>query len=238
MNGPLKACLVALAATTTIDPPVAAQPPVLRVGVSVEMPVTRNAVAMPDADNQDSLILAVTAKGNVYFGIIPISPADLAEKVKGGLSPRTEKKLYIKGDSRTSYTNIAMVLEAVRKAGIDAPNLLTAQRDSPEPGYPVPPKGLEVLVGPSLPSASESIVVRVLKAEQRPTLIVNNERISFDALPATLRQCFQNRSQRIVVAEADERLPFGDAVRVIDTCRSVGAKVFLATAGAGRTSAE
>jgi biopolymer transport protein ExbD/biopolymer transport protein TolR len=231
MKDLLKACLVALTIIATIDAPVAAQFPVLRAGVSVELPATSNAVPMPDADKQDSLVLAVTVSGRVYFGTTPVNPADLTEKVKGGLSGRTGKKLFIKGDSRTPYAGIAKVLDAVRMAGVEAPNLLTAQRDSPESGKPLPPKGLEVLVGPSLPSASESIALQVLNAGQQPTLSINNERISLDTLQATLRQLFQNRSQKTVVLRADERLPFGDVVRVIDTCRSAGAKVFLATAG-------
>jgi biopolymer transport protein TolR len=231
MNNLLKACRVALTIIAAVNAPVAAQSPVLRAGVSVELADASNAVAMPDADEQDSLILAVTAQGRVYFGITPTSPADLAEKVKGGLSGRTGKKIYIKGDARTSYAGMAKVLDAVRMAGVEAPNLLTAQRDSPEPGKLLSPKGLEVLVGPSLPSAAESIVVQVLNAGQRPTLSIKDERISLDALQATLRQLFQNRSQKTVVLRADERLPFGDVVRVIDTCRSAGATVFLATAG-------
>jgi biopolymer transport protein ExbD/biopolymer transport protein TolR len=231
MKDLLKACLVALTMIATIGAPVAAQSPVLRAGVSVDLADASNSVAMPDADEQDSLILAVTAQGRVYFGITPTSPADLAEKVKAGLSGRTGKKIYIKGDARTSYAGMAKVLDAVRMAGVEAPNLLTAQRDSPEPGKPLSPKGLEVLVGPSLPSASQSIAVQALNAGQRPTLSINNKRVALDTLQATLRQLFQNRSQKMVVLRADELLPFGDVVRVIDACRSAGAKVFLATAG-------
>lgn len=231
MNYLLKACLVALTMITAMDAPVAAQSPVLRVGVSVELPDTSTAVPMPAADEQDSLVVAVTASGSVYFGTTPVSPAELAEKVKGGLSGRAGKKLFIKGDSRTPYAGMAEVLDAVRMAGVEAPNLLTDQRDSSEPGKLLPPKGLEVLVGPSLPSTSESIAVQVLNAGQRITLNINNERIFLDTLQATLRQLFQNGSQKTVVLRADERLPFGDVVRVIDTCRSAGAKVFLATAG-------
>jgi biopolymer transport protein ExbD len=216
---------------TAMVAPVAAQSPVLRAGVSVELADASNAVPMPDADTQDSLVVAVTASGRVYLETTPVSPADLVEKVRGGLSGRTGKTLYIKGDSRTPYAGMAQVLDAVRKAGVEAPNLLTTQRDSPEPGRPLTPKGLEVLVGPSLPSTSESIAVQVLNAGQRIALSVNNERISLDTLQATLRRLFQNTSQKTVVLRADERLPFGDVVRVIDTCRSAGAKVFLATAG-------
>lgn len=231
MNDLFTVCLFSLTIITTIDSPVAAQSPVLRAGVSVELADASNAVPMPDADTQDSLVVAVTASGRVYLETTLVSPADLADKVKGALSGRTRKTLYIKGDSRTPYAGMAQVLDAVRKAGVEAPNLLTNQRDSPEPGKLLPPKGLEVLVGASLPSTSESIVLQVLNAEQRFTLSINNERISLDKLQATLRQLFQSRSQKTVVLRADERLPFGDVVRVIDACRSAGAKVFLATAG-------
>jgi biopolymer transport protein ExbD len=231
MNDLFTVCLVSLTMITAIDAPVAAQSPVLRAGVSVQMPEASNSVLMSDADEQDSIVVAVTASGRVYFGTTLVNPAELAEKVRGGLSGRTGKKLFIKGDSRTPYAGMAKVLDAVRMAGVEAPNLLTAQRDAPEPGRPLPPKGLEVLVGPSLPSASASIAVQVLNAGQQPALRINNQRISPDTLQATLRQLFQNRSQKTVVLTADGRLPFGDVVRVIDTCRSAGAKVFLATAG-------
>ena len=231
MNDLFTVCLVSLTMITAFDAPVAAQSPVLRAGVSVQLSDASNAVPMPDADTQDSLVLAITASGSVYFGTTPIGPADLAKEVKAGLSGYTGKNLYIKGDARTPYAGMAKVLDAVRMAGIQAPNLLTGQRDSPEPGKLATPKGLEVLVGPSSPSASESIVVQVLNVGQQPTLSINNQRISLDKLQSTLRQLTQNRNQKTVVLRADERLPFGDVVRVIDTCRSAGAKVFLATAG-------
>ena len=63
------------------------------------------------------------------------------------------------------------VLEALRSAGVDAPNLLTAQRDTSELGALVTQRGLEVLIAPPLPSGS-AIVVQVLNSGQRqPTLI-------------------------------------------------------------------
>ena len=69
-------------------------------GISVELPVTINAVPMPDADREDSLIVSVTDNGSLYFGIDPISPAALAERVRSSLSNRAEKNLYIKADAR------------------------------------------------------------------------------------------------------------------------------------------
>lgn len=200
----------------------------LRKGISVELPVTSNAIAMPDADKEDALIVAVTHNGSVYFGIDPITPAALAEK--HGLSSRVEEKLYIKADARTPYANVMNVLDAVRKAGVTAPNLLTAQHETPEPGKLVPPKGLEVLVGPSLPSGAESTVVQVLNSGQRwPVLKINNEEIPWATLESRLRQLFTNRSEKVVLVKADGLLPFARVVHVIDVCRSTGAIVFLVT---------
>jgi hypothetical protein len=122
------------------------------------------------------------------------------------------------------------VLDAVRKAGVTAPNLLTAQHETPEPGKLVPPKGLEVLVGPSLPSGAESSVVQVLNSRQRwPVLKINNEEIPWATLESRLRQLFTNRSEKVVLVKADGLLPFARVVHVIDVCRSTGAQVFLVT---------
>jgi len=65
------------------------------------MPVTSNAIPMPDADQEDALVVSVTNDGRMYFGVDPVSPTVLAEKVREGLSNPQDKKLYIKADART-----------------------------------------------------------------------------------------------------------------------------------------
>jgi biopolymer transport protein ExbD len=102
MNYQLEVCLVALALITDATPFVAAHSQqAMQKGISVELPVTKNAVLMPDADQGDALIVSVTEDGGVYFGIDSISPAALAETVKSSLGNRTERKLFIKADART-----------------------------------------------------------------------------------------------------------------------------------------
>jgi biopolymer transport protein TolR len=120
--------------------------PAMQKGISVELPVTSNAVPVPQADKEDSLIVTVTYDGSVYFGVSPISAAGLAEKVKGVLSNRRERTLYIKADARTPYASVVKVLDCVRTAGVEGFTLLTAQRDAEEPSTLVPPKGLEMLI--------------------------------------------------------------------------------------------
>jgi biopolymer transport protein ExbD len=183
---------------------------------------------MPDADKDGSLIVAVTHGGRVYLGIDPITPAALAEKQ--GLFRQAKEKLYIKADARTPYANVAKVLDAVRTAGVTAPNLLTGQDETPEPGKPLTPKGLEVRVGPPIPFRAESTVVQMLNSGQQwPLLKINNEDIPWASLESRLRHLYQSHREKAVLLNANGLLPYGNVVHVIDLCRSTAAKVFLVT---------
>jgi biopolymer transport protein ExbD len=202
----------------------------LQKGVSVELAVTRNAIAMPEADNEGALIIAVTHSGSVYFGIGPITPAALAKKL--GPSHRAEERLYIKADARTPYANVAEVLAAVRTAGVVPLNLLTAQPETPEPGERVPPKGLEVALTPPLPlpSGAEQTVVQILNSGGRqPLLKINNEDIPWANLESRLTQLQRKYSLDHVFVKADGQLPYGDVVHVIDVCLSRVPHILLVT---------
>lgn len=233
----LEVCLVALSLASGVTTSLVAQSkvpahPPLQKGISVELPVTRSAVPAPDADREDASIVTVTDNGSVYFGIGLTTTAALAEKIRGSLSNRPEKKLYIKTDARTPYASVVKVLEAVRMAGVETPELLTAQTDSSEPGALVSPKGLEVLVGPRLAFSPQAIFLHVFKsAQQRPTLKINDEDVPWAALQSQLKQLFQNGSERVVLVKAERILPFADVVAVADKCLSTGAKVVLVTSG-------
>jgi biopolymer transport protein TolR len=233
MHYTLEVCLLALTLTPSTVPLLVAQSearthPPLQKGISVELPVTSNAVPLPDADQENALIVTVTDEGSVYVGIGLTTTAALAERVKGGLSDRTEKKVYIKADARTPYASVARVLEALRTAGVEAPNLLTAQTGSSEPGTLVSSKGLEVSLGPRLASGSEAVVLQVAKSGQRlPRLKVNDEPVPWEALQTTLRLLFQNRRDRVVLLKAEGTLPFADVVKAADMCRSTGTEVVL-----------
>jgi biopolymer transport protein ExbD len=145
----LDVCLVALTLFTGIAPSATAQSqtlaePAMQKGISVQLPVTGNAVSLPGADRQDALIVVITDDGSVYLGTERVNLDTLAGTVKSALSNRTEKTLYIKVDARTSYANVVKVVDVVRISGVEALNLLTAQRESPQPGTILPPKGIRV----------------------------------------------------------------------------------------------
>lgn len=123
--------------------------PRLQKGISVELPVTSNAVPVPKADKEGSLIVTVTHHGNVYLGVSPISTTKLAERIKRGLASHPERTLYVKADARTSYANLVKVLDCVRTAGVEGLTLLTAQGEPEDRGTLAPPQGLEFQVLPA-----------------------------------------------------------------------------------------
>ena len=116
----------------------------LQRGVSVQMPVTRNAVAVPAADTQDALVVALTADGTVYLGGDRLPAPALANRVRSALATRREKTLYIKADARVPYAQLVEVIDALQTSGVEGLTLLTAQQDvADQKSRPVPPKGLE-----------------------------------------------------------------------------------------------
>ncbi|MBI5281183.1 MAG: biopolymer transporter ExbD [Candidatus Solibacter usitatus] len=192
---------------------IAAQTPALRKGVSVQMPVTTSAVAMPDADLADSVVVAVTLRGTVYLEVTAVTPAQLSGQVKAQLTGRTGKRVYLKGDARTPYSVVAEVLDALRAAGVTAPILLTSQRGATNAPY-MPPMGLEAPLAPPAPDAAQAVTLKAGSGQ---------------ASDAELKQ--HARRGRPVVLQADGTAPFGDVVHAVDVCRAEGAKVFLSMQG-------
>jgi biopolymer transport protein ExbD len=183
MKPSLAVCLVAFTLAKGMTPAVVAQSsvaagenslpsnhqlgagPTLRKGIGVELPVTSHAV--PEANHEDSLIVTVTDDGKVYFGADPTSATELRDRVKGALSKRVDKTLYVKADARAAYRSLVQVLDSVRTAGVERLTLLTAQPDRDEL-IVGPPRDKEVPVErASYPDGREALGIR-LPAGQCP----------------------------------------------------------------------
>jgi biopolymer transport protein ExbD len=148
MNGRLHACLV-LPVIAALAIPVSAQSGAnvpLQRGVHVELASTSNAVAVPNADEPDALVVALTADGSTYLRADPVRMPDLADAVRNALSTREDKRLYIKADARVPFARVVEVVDAVQKSGIEGVTFLTAQQGAGQGRVPVPPTGLELRV--------------------------------------------------------------------------------------------
>jgi biopolymer transport protein ExbD/biopolymer transport protein TolR len=112
--------------------------PMLQKGVSVDLARTNNPAPMPDADKEDSLLVAITRDGKIFFGSDQITPDQLTNKVKDRLANKVDKRVFIKADARTNYGNVVEVVDDVRSAGVDQLGLLTEARKSGAAAAPVP----------------------------------------------------------------------------------------------------
>jgi biopolymer transport protein ExbD len=229
MKNLLALCSVALMLFAGLRPSVAAQTEPLQQGISVQLAIANNAAPMRDADSIHALVVTVTDSGSVYFGIEPTNAAALTEKIPSHLSDQ-DRKLYIKADARTQYASVEKIFDAVRTAGVDAPVLLTTEPEWAPPGKIVGPRGLEVVVDPSAASGPNLTAVELLSSgKKRPTVKINDRKISWAHVHSALTQSFKKNPDKLVVIKADEIMPFGQIVSVIDTCRATGATVVLLT---------
>ena len=108
--------------------------PMLSKGVSVDMVMTDNPIAMNDADREDAVLTAVTRDGKVYLGSQQVNPEDLPQMVMDLLANRLDKTAYLKADARATYARVVEVVDNVRAAGVDNLGLLT---EKTKPARPV-----------------------------------------------------------------------------------------------------
>jgi biopolymer transport protein ExbD/biopolymer transport protein TolR len=115
--------------------------PMLQKGVSVDLAKVNNPEAMPDADKEDALIVAIMRDGKVYFGRDQISPDQLTDKIKDRLASRTDKRVFVRADARAKFGSVVEVVDNVRAAGVDDLGLLTDQKKQTTAPSAPPPTG-------------------------------------------------------------------------------------------------
>jgi biopolymer transport protein TolR len=113
--------------------------PMLQKGQSVDLAKVNNPEAMPDADKEDALIVAVMRDGKVFFGDDRTEPDQLTQKVKDRLANRVDKRIFVKADARAKFGSVVQVVDNVRAAGVDQLGLLTDQKK--QTGTQAPPSG-------------------------------------------------------------------------------------------------
>jgi biopolymer transport protein ExbD len=140
-NGVWSVALLLVVTTMSAAPRSPAQ--AMQQGISVELAPASSVVPVPDADNADALIITVTDTGRLYFGIDPVPPSSLAEKLKNRLSHGAQS-LYIKADARAPYAYVVKVFDAARTAGVANVTLLTTQPKTTQAGTVTSPEGIEL----------------------------------------------------------------------------------------------
>ena len=102
--------------------------PMLNNKVNVDLAKVDTPTAMPDADKEDAVVVAVTRDGRVYLGANQVSVDDLGSKVSGLLENKVSKEVYMRADARAHYGTVMDAIDNLRTAGVDEVGLLTEPR--------------------------------------------------------------------------------------------------------------
>jgi len=105
--------------------------PMLQNKVNVDLAKTDSPTAMPDADKEDAIVVAVTRDGTIYLGQDKVAPNELGGKVRDKLTDKPGKQIFIRADARAKYLDVENAIDDVRTAGVDSVGLLTEKRQTP-----------------------------------------------------------------------------------------------------------
>ena len=105
--------------------------PMLQNKVNIDLAKTDNPVNMPDADKEDSIVVAVTRDGTVYLGQDRIDPAQLGAKIRDKLTDKPGKQIFVRADARAKFLDVENAIDDVRAAGVESVGLLTEKRQTP-----------------------------------------------------------------------------------------------------------
>jgi biopolymer transport protein ExbD/biopolymer transport protein TolR len=108
--------------------------PMLQNKVNIDLAKAENPTNMPDADKEDSIVVAITRDGKVYLGQNKVSDAELGPKVRDLLSDKPGKTIFVRADARAQFRAVEDAIDAVRTAGVDKVGLLVQKRDATNGG--------------------------------------------------------------------------------------------------------
>jgi biopolymer transport protein TolR len=104
--------------------------PMLQNKVQVDMAKVDNPTAMPDADKEDAIVVAITRDGGVFLGQDKVAVSELGSRVRDKLSDKPGKTIFVRADARAQFRAVEDAIDAVRTAGVEEVGLLTQKRET------------------------------------------------------------------------------------------------------------
>ncbi len=84
-------------------------------GVPVRLPT---ATTSSPQDRTEIVSITVTSTGDLFYDQEPVNRDMLASRLRSLKASKSDPKIFINGDAKSSFENIVSVLDEVRKAGI------------------------------------------------------------------------------------------------------------------------
>ncbi len=102
--------------------------PMINNKVNVDLAKVETPTAMPDADKEDAVVVAVTRDSRIFLGAKQVSLDDLGGKVRDMLENKADKEVFMRADARSHYGTVMDAIDGLRTAGVDEVGLLTEPR--------------------------------------------------------------------------------------------------------------
>jgi biopolymer transport protein ExbD len=98
-------------------------------GVQVALPATATAAQLTPREEQERTVtLSVTEKGDLFFNKEKISPAQLPFRLQALKSSNRDAKVVINGDAGADFKTVVGVLDEVKKIGITKVGISTDRK--------------------------------------------------------------------------------------------------------------
>lgn len=97
--------------------------PMLQQGVPVELPLAANSTDKPDTSDQT--VVNIDRQGALYVNSLPVSEAEVIDRVRLALEDKKEKLVYLKADKEAQYGQIMKMMDALRASQIESVALIT-----------------------------------------------------------------------------------------------------------------
>ena len=203
--------------------------------VFVDLAKAEHPVTMPDAGQEDAIVVAVTCNASVFLGPDKVDPTQLGSRIRANRTDRTGEAMYLRADRRAQYRDVENAIEAMRSAGAEVVGLLTKRKEDAQPEYSLwignpllKSVGLEVSFPspPNTPARGSSppgrtIVVHVFyRPNAAPAYKINATDVAHTDLQSRLNEIFANRAERVMFIKGDDNLNFSDIAEVIDIGRA------------------
>ncbi len=95
--------------------------PLMQSGVSLELPAGNEQLAQ----NENFIVLSLTADGKHYLNDEYLQPEIIIEKVRAQIAISADKTVYLRGDQRLTYGRVMALLNELKEAGIGEVSLVT-----------------------------------------------------------------------------------------------------------------
>lgn len=103
---------------------------------AVDLPPLRHARNTPFVQKEDSIVIAVTRDGSVYFRAHRILPEELPLQIQEALTDGSEPRIYLNADARCLYAYVNNVVFQVQKARVTDVTILAERPRYSAPEFP------------------------------------------------------------------------------------------------------